>query len=426
MIRRLPALLLVLGLCTLAPVGAQIQSEQTVVSEAGYDIPTEVIHAQRVQRRLVWLPSEFGISPRQTPTAQALAGAGTEVWLPDLHGALFIPPGRYSFVGLDPQVIIGLIKAAGRDGKPLYLMAPGRAAAQALVAIRQWQQNELPGKVRLAGAILFHPKLYQHTPQGSEPAEFLPVARASNIPIYLFQPQNAAAFWRLGETVDTLASGGAPVFMHRLYGVSDGFNLRTETRPGEEAMTARLPGLLSNAMDLLGYYGGTPATAAPLAQANVGPEEETRHELLRPVASPQPAPALKLPTLKNTLFDLDKHRGKAVLVNFWATWCPPCVKELPSLDRLQSALQAEGLEVAAVAVGEPADKVSGFLADKPHGFPVLLDAKGNAFTRWRAYAFPTSMILDRKHRIRYAVFGALEWDSDEVKDQLRALLSEKD
>jgi len=111
-------------------------------------------------------------------------------------------------------------------------------------------------------------------------------------------------------------------------------------------------------------------------------------------------------------------------VNFWATWCPPCVKELPSLARLQSALQAEGFEVVTVAVGETPDQVRGFLADKPVNFPVLLDPEGKTFTAWRAYAFPTSMILDRQHHIRYAVFGALEWDSEEVKAQLRSLMAE--
>ncbi len=65
-----------------------------------------------------------------------------------------------------------------------------------------------------------------------------------------------------------------------------------------------------------------------------------------------------------------------------------------------------------------------FLRDKPIDFPVLMDLDGNALRRWGIYAFPTTLVLDRRHRIRYAVFGAFDWSSDEVIDTLKPLLAD--
>ena len=64
-----------------------------------------------------------------------------------------------------------------------------------------------------------------------------------------------------------------------------------------------------------------------------------------------------------------------------------------------------------------------FLKDKPVEFPVLMDSDGEALRRWGIYAFPTTLVLDRQHRIRYAVFGAFDWDSAEVIDTLEPLLT---
>lgn len=143
------------------------------------------------------------------------------------------------------------------------------------------------------------------------------------------------------------------------------------------------------------------------------------------------APALKLGDRRPdfTLPDTDgKPRsvsewdGKLLFVNFWATWCPPCVEEIPSLQRLYRQLKPRGLEILAVDVGETVETMEAFLADKPVDFPVLMDTDGDALRRWGIYAFPTTLVLDRRHRIRYAVFGAFDWSSQEVIDALAPLL----
>jgi len=210
--------------------------------------------------------------------------------------------------------------------------------------------------------------------------------------------------------------------MHRLPGVSDGFHARPEYSDAEAAMTARLPQMLIHAMGQLEPHGGTPAVPVSLASEAIAPEKPSGTALLRPYSEARHAPGLRLPSLGGEQVDLRDHAGKVVLVNFWATWCPPCVEEIPSLQRLYRRLQPQGLEILAVDVGETVESMRKFLADKPIDFQVLMDPAGEALRRWGIYAFPTTLVLDRGHRIRYAVFGAFDWSSQEVLDTLTPLL----
>lgn len=417
-LRRLAAgilLCLITGITLAEPQTLNIPQDNN-----GPDISIERYDADG-QRLLLWLPGEWGVTPRQRPTAEALAAAGTEVWLPDLHSSYFIPTGRYSLNDIEAPVIVRLIDAALASGKQVYVMAAGRTTGLTLNAIRLWQEEHTQ-PASLMGAILLSPNLYLRTPQGGETAEFLPVVQASNTPIYLMQPENAAGYWRLKDTLQALSKGGSPVILQRLMGVSDGFNTRPETRAGEEEMTAQLPQLLEQGMTLLDHYGPTPMQPANLTQVARGAEHAPRGELLRSVPGGPLAPPLSLLKLNGGTLSLDQLKGKPVLVNFWATWCPPCVEEIPSLDRLYRQLHGQGFEVLGVAVGEPPETVRAFLADKAVSFPVLLDPEGTTFRAWQAYAFPTSLILDREHRIRYAVFGAFDWASGDVVRQLMPLV----
>ena len=111
-------------------------------------------------------------------------------------------------------------------------------------------------------------------------------------------------------------------------------------------------------------------------------------------------------------------------MNFWATWCPPCVEEIPSLERLYQKTKPRGLEILAVDVGETKEQMREFLKDKPITFPVLMDIDGSALKRWNVHAFPTTLILDRQHKIRYAGFGAFNWSGNEVLKTLEPLLQD--
>jgi thiol-disulfide isomerase/thioredoxin len=132
-----------------------------------------------------------------------------------------------------------------------------------------------------------------------------------------------------------------------------------------------------------------------------------------------------LADLKDTTRTLDDFRGKVVAVNFWASWCPPCIKEMPSMQRLQTKLDDGSFVMLPVNVGEKKYKVWKFVKLINFTLPVLLDTDSKTFNAWDASVLPTSFLLDKEGRVRYRVQGDLEWDSEEVVAVIEELINEE-
>jgi peroxiredoxin len=135
------------------------------------------------------------------------------------------------------------------------------------------------------------------------------------------------------------------------------------------------------------------------------------------------APGFRLPSLAGGEVDLASQRGKVVVLNFWATWCPPCVAEMPSLERLHRALSPEGLSVITVSTDEDEGALRRFVSEGALTVPVLKDPGGRvAASAFRTTGYPETFVLDREGRLLEHVVGPAEWDSPERLDQLRRLL----
>jgi thiol-disulfide isomerase/thioredoxin len=147
---------------------------------------------------------------------------------------------------------------------------------------------------------------------------------------------------------------------------------------------------------------------------------------LTPIAQPYPAPSLNLPDLDGKMHDLAALKGKVVVVNYWATWCPPCRREMPSLERLRQRLAEQGLEVIAVDVGEDADTVFAFTGqlEPAPGFTLLLDRDSAAMQRWKVKGLPTTFVMDAQGRVIYRAVGGREFDHEAIVNQLRPHLKE--
>jgi len=141
---------------------------------------------------------------------------------------------------------------------------------------------------------------------------------------------------------------------------------------------------------------------------------------LRPGAQ---APDFRLPSLAGGEVDLASHRGKVVLLNFWATWCPPCVAEMPSLERLHRALGPEGLAVVTVSTDEDEEVLREFVAELGLTLPVLLDPGGRvAAGAYRTTGYPETFVLDRSGVLLRHHVGPAEWDTPEALANFRELI----
>lgn len=184
--------------------------------------------------------------------------------------------------------------------------------------------------------------------------------------------------------------------------------------------------LFARPMRLLKYCSVALAVccvAAPLAAQTVLPELSHKLTKLTPRA---PAKNFTFKDLEDKTHSLSDYRGKVVLVNFWATWCPPCRREMPSMEHLYQKLKTEPFMVLAVDQWESYDLVFAFVGqlDPQPTFPILFDPKSHAAKQWNVRGLPTSFIVDKRGRVAYRAVGGREFDHPEMEKLIRALISE--
>jgi thiol-disulfide isomerase/thioredoxin len=144
---------------------------------------------------------------------------------------------------------------------------------------------------------------------------------------------------------------------------------------------------------------------------------------LRPWATSQPAPPLSLTDLDGKTWDLQALQGRAVLLNFWASWCEPCLEEMPALEAVANRHRADPLVVLTVNYRESEQGIRHFLERVPLALPVLLDRDGSATKAWTPRVFPTTVTIDRGGRPRQQIVGVVDWASDEARRWVRDLLA---
>ena len=182
---------------------------------------------------------------------------------------------------------------------------------------------------------------------------------------------------------------------------------------------------------LVGYFAWTVPDAVQRGREGVRRTREAPCQVLRPTAQnpvlgrlPQPAPDFTLKTHDGQDVKLSSLRGRVVLVNFWATWCPTCAVEEPSLERLAESMKDQPFSLLAVSVDENWDLVRQHF---PQGskMTVLLDKERKAPQAYGTEKFPESYLIDRDGKVRYFIVSERQlWHSQEVKSCIQALIDE--
>lgn len=145
---------------------------------------------------------------------------------------------------------------------------------------------------------------------------------------------------------------------------------------------------------------------------------------LTPYSNSIQPPAFKLQDTQGNTVALSDYHGTVLIINFWATWCPPCIKEMPSLQRAWEQLKQEGIQVVAINAGESKEEIVKYTRQQALGFPLLLDPDMSVATAWSVKGLPTSYVLDPSGRTVFRVIGELQWDDPAVAQQIRSLLKE--
>ncbi len=383
------------------------------------EIPVEVMPAEG-DLLMIWLLDHGEQRPVFEKMLQAINQAGIEIWRVDLLSAYFRPRSSEAVRTLPGDGVASLIEAAhDRSRKNILVAAYDRMPLPLLRGVRLWQQTA--SRSRLIGAMLFYPNLFGPAPLAGEAPTIDPILQATNIPMVIFQPELGSQRLRLEQVLKPLWQAESSTYTYLVPQVRDWFFMgEGDHSPAEAAATALIPGQIKQFARLLQQHP-KPIDAKPLPEQ---PSEQRKVQTLVKIKQPKQAPAFQLREIDGKGYSSTEFNGKVVLLNFWATWCPPCVEELPSLNRLQQRYMNKDLEIVSIDFRESPEEMRSFLQQTPVDFPVLLDTDGRTSLAWGVFSFPSSFIIDRKGRIRYTANRAIDWDSEEIWQVADRLLKE--
>lgn len=398
---------------------AHAKSRPQTIEILDSDEVTFEVYGKNANQRILWIGPNYGIQERHKQTAERLAKAGMEVWLVNLAESLFMPTGAGSMRNIPGDVIADLLERLSSKGKyKVLVISSGYGGIPVLRGIHTWQ-NRKEKHARLTGVILFSPYFYTHVPTLGMAPTFVNIVKATNIPIYIFQEEKNANRGHLPKMLAALQEN-APVYTEILKGTT--FIFYDEDRASETfEILKQMPAKLERAINYLNRH------KIPLAAIDI-PEDKQIHknsglnvELTKYKGLVKPEP-FTLHDATGKTFTLNNYKGKVTLVNFWASWCTPCIEEIPSLNRLKLKMQGKPFQLISVNFAESPDRIQEFMKKVKVDFPVLLDKEGEVSTKWKVVAFPSTFIIGPDGNIHYGVNAAIHWDTDSVINQLDMLI----
>ncbi|WP_298608908.1 TlpA disulfide reductase family protein [uncultured Thiothrix sp.] len=385
----------------LTPVFATEQADESVKIALSGQVETSIHRFGEAPRRILWI-SSTETQVADFNLAKQLAAADLEIWLTPLQGN-----SKTSHVSkeLSATQLAELIQESfpSKTENKLYIFSTGKQAKAAVESLQTWQEAR-GSSSQLGGLILAYPELTLSKAKQKEP-QFIEAASQLKSPIYIFQPSEKLNLAATEGLVAAFEKAGSVVYSEVVKDTAAGYLQRKASSEEETLQLSVFPAQLTQALDKLDEAASQAATTKT---------EEAPSPTLLEHPTKELAPELRLTDLNGKAQDLKDYRGKVVLLNFWATWCPPCIKEIPSLNNLQKKFSHDDFVVLSVDVGEEPKDIQTFLKHIPADYPVLVDSTSSSTEAWHLKAFPSTYVIDRKGQLRYMYFGGLEWDEPEI------------
>ncbi|CAN8139265.1 cytochrome c biogenesis protein CcmG, thiol:disulfide interchange protein DsbE [uncultured Thiomicrorhabdus sp.] len=243
----------------------------------------------------------------------------------------------------------------------------------------------------------------------------------ANLPISIVQGELTSLRWRLPELQSALEQQGSDVFVQLIPEVRDRFYFRPDALPVEKQIASEFADYLIEAMRWQVPY--LQQSRRLNHSSETAESQQTRSLQLKPYQGKQNLP-LQLFDTEGRMVDLQAMQGKVVLVNFWASWCPPCVHEMPSMAMLKQSLEGKPFDILAVNLGESKEAIAEFEKTFTLNFPILLDPQGQAVKDWQVFAYPSSYLIDAQGQIRYALFGGTDWMEAHHREKIAELFDD--
>lgn len=415
----LQSLTLILLGSLLTPAIAEPARVSVVISD---QVDVDVLHyPAKGESVILWIAPDFGFRKSHHEMALLLANKGFEIWMIDLNEALFLSRGSKAMREIDAKYVADMINAAARKtAKKVILMSGFYGAIPTLRGARYWQMNNQQSHY-LQGAILFSPALYVGVPRLGDDPEFVPVVSKTNIPLLIFQGEANASRWQVGNLLTKLHEAGSSAYVTLMPDIASLF-YPDERTDKQQAYFETVPQRITQLVRIMDPLPEIPADGEETDSDGIVTGIDID---LRPYQGEARTSPFELMDINNKLYKIDDFKGKVTLVNFWATWCPPCIEEIPSLNRLQKIMNNTDFRLLSINYAEDDETVREFTREVSVEFPVLMDETGEVSRDWKILVLPSTYVIGPDGKIAFGVNAAINWDSPQTVQQLKDLLPSK-
>jgi len=318
----------------------------------------------------LWISSRYQHQRRFMEFSQRLSNNGIEVWMVSILDNLFMQKGANSQRQLTGKYVAELIKKIHKKtNKKVVLLAQFYSAIPVLRGAHQWQLTK-PSKRYLTGAVLFSPNLFEAIPALGEKPKFVDVVNVTTIPILLLQSQKSSTRGQLPPLLSALQNNNAAVFTTMLKNSIALFYSEDKT-PETLQYLDNLPKLISSRLSLL------EASPLPLFNKTINHNAIKKPTLLdsnlKKYRAKNLPHSISLKDVYGKNFIRNNYKNKITIINFWATWCKPCLEEIPSLNRLQEKMKGRPFEIISINYAEKPETIRAFMKSVKIDFPILID-----------------------------------------------------